>query len=372
VLYRGIAIKPGKPAILGYSGSKPILGVPGYPVSGIIVVEQLLGPIIKYLFRNSPESEKYVEATLSKPVASALNYKEFIRVRMGYVGERLIASPLSRGSGVVASFMKADGILEVAEDVKGYENGATVNVRLLCPEQQLRQSLVVIGSHDPLLDELAELLRTEYGDVAMGSAHVGSMGGLLAIRRAEAHLAGTHLLDLETGEYNTSFIKKVLPKGGVRLVECVSRTQGIMVPKGNPLKIRTVADLAGTGLRYVNRQRGSGTRILIDYLCGKEGIDTGDIYGYDREEFTHTSVAALISAGSADAGMGVYSAAKLYDLDFVEICQDQYDLLISDYAWELPMVQKLIEVLRSGKFKERLKHMGGYVTENPGSVRARF
>ncbi|MCL2201923.1 MAG: PhnD/SsuA/transferrin family substrate-binding protein, partial [Oscillospiraceae bacterium] len=277
-----------------------------------------------------------------------------------------------RGSGVVTSFMKADGIVEVSQDAGGYETGGEVKVRLLRPEKQLRRSLVVIGSHDPLLDELAELLRTEYGDVSMGSAHVGSMGGLLAIRRAEAHVAGIHLLDTKTGGYNTSFIKKTLPKGGVRLVECVSRTQGIMVRKGNPLGINSVEDLSKHGLRYVNRQRGSGTRILIDYLCGKEGIDTKDIYGYDREEFTHTSVAALIASGSADAGMGVHSAAKLYDLDFVEVCREQYDLLIAEPAWESPMVQKLLAVLRSERFRERLENLGGYIAENPGTVREIF
>jgi len=372
VLYHGLAIKPGKPAILGYSGDKPVLGVPGYPVSGIIVIEQLLRPIIEFLCKNIPQKDKYIDATLSKSVVSTLKYQEFVRVRMGYVGDRLIASPLSRGSGVVTSFMKADGIVDVPQGVEGYETGAAVSVRLLRSEDELKNSLVVIGSHDPLLDELAELLRIKYGDVSMGSAHVGSMGGLLAIRRGEAHVAGTHLLDEETGEYNNAFVKKILPKGGARLIECVKRTQGIIVQKGNPKEIKGIASLAQDGLRYVNRQKGSGTRILIDYLCKKDGIDTSKIYGYEREEFTHTSVAALIAAGSADAGLGVYSAAKLYDLDFVEVCQEQYDLLIPNHSWGIPMVSKLIEVLSSDDFKERLEALGGYEVENPGTVRETF
>jgi len=369
VLYHGLAIKPGKPAILGYSGSKPILGVPGYPVSGIIVIEQVLRPIIGYLCKAAGDENRYTNASLSKAVVSTLKYQEFVRVRMGYVGERLIASPLSRGSGIVTSFMKADGIVEVPQGVEGYQSGENVRVRLLRSEEQLRNSLVVIGSHDPLLDELAELLRIEYGDISMGSAHVGSMGGILAIRRGEAHVAGTHLLDVETGRYNTAFVRKMLPRNSAKLVECVSRTQGIIVQKGNPKNIKSIADLTQSGLRYINRQKGSGTRILIDYLCEQGNIDTYNIYGYDREEYTHTSVAALIYADSADAGLGVYSASKLYDLDFIEICEEQYDLLVANHAWELPMVQKLIEILRSDKFVKRLDALGGYTTKNPGTIR---
>lgn len=369
ILYHGIAIKPGKSAILGYIGAKPILGVPGYPVSGIIVIEQLLRPIIALLCKSIPESNKYIDAVLSKAVVSDSFYHEFVRVRMGYVGQRLIASPLSRGSGIVTSFMKADGLLEIPQETKGYDSGETVSIRLLRPEEQLKNSLVVIGSHDPLLDELAELLRIKYGDVSMGSAHVGSMGGLFAIRRGEAHVAGIHLLDEKTGQYNTPFVKKILQKTGARLVRCVKRTQGIMVQKGNPKDIKSIADLTRKGLRYVNRQKGSGTRILIDYLCGKEGIDPSQIYGYDRQEFTHNSVAALIAADSADAGLGIYSAAMLHDLDFIEVCKEQYDLLIPDHSWELPMVQKLISVLSSDAFKERVTKLGGYELDKPGTIR---
>ena len=368
VLHHGIAIKPGKPAILGYSGAKPVLGVPGYPVSGIIVIEQILRPIVEYLSRKYPTPYQYEDAVLSKAIVSTLKYQEFVRVRMGYVEGRLIASPLSRGSGVVSSFMKADGIIEVPQGTEGYESGAEVKVRLLKPVEELKRNLVVIGSHDPLLDEISEILCVKYGDVSMSSAHVGSMGGLMAVRRGEAHLAGTHLLDEKTGEYNVSFIKRFFPNGGVRLVSCVKRSQGLMVRKGNPKNIMGVADLVREDVRYVNRQKGSGTRILIDYLCSKHGIETSAIYGYSREEYTHTSVAALIEADSADAGLGIYSAAKLYGLDFLPICDEQYDLLVPDHAWDTPMMQKLLEVLKSEEFRNRLDALGGYKFENAGDV----
>ena len=368
VLYHGIAMKPGKPAILGCMGAKPILGVPGYPVSGIIVIEELLKPLIEYWLKVGAAPAATAMATLTRPVVSGLKYQEFVRVRMGYVGDKLMASPLSRGSGVVSSFMKADGILTVPQGVEGYEAGEQVQVRLLSREDKLKNTLVVIGSHDPLLDELANLMHLEDGSVYMSSAHVGSMGGIMAIRRGEAHAAGCHLLDTETGEYNTAFIKKYFPKGGVKLLRCVGRQQGLMLQKGNPLGIEKFADIARPGLRFVNRQKGSGTRILTDYLCKKEGLAPEAIYGYDREELTHTSVAAQLASGSADAGMGIYSAAQLYDLDFLPVCIEEYDLIIPDHAWDSPMVRQLVATLKSPAFREKLLSMGGYTLDRPGEI----
>ena len=143
-----------------------------------------------------------------------------------------------------------------------------------------------------------------------------------------------------------------------------------MVAKGNPLDIQKFADIAKEGVRYVNRQKGSGTRILADYLCKTEQIDMASVYGYEREEMTHTSVAAQIANGSADAGMGIYSAAKLYDLDFIPICVEEYDLIISDYAWNTPMVQQLMQVLKSDIFRQKLMELGGYTVDNAGELRS--
>jgi len=368
VLYHGIAIKPGKPAILGCRGKTAILGVPGYPVSGIIVIEQFLKPLIEHWLKTAAQPEHYAQATLTRPVVSGLKYQEFVRVRMGAVGGRLMASPLSRGSGVVSSFMKADGILEVPQGLEGYEAGEEVTLRLLSPMEKLRNTLVVIGSHDPLLDELADMLHLGDPRLYMSSSHVGSMGGIMAIRRGEAHMAGCHLLDTADGTYNRSFIRKYFPKGDVKLVSCVGRQQGLMVARGNPLNICSFADISRQGIRYVNRQKGSGTRILTDYLCSREKVEPSDVYGYTREELTHTSVAAQIACGSADVGMGIYSAAKLYDLDFIPICIEEYDLIIPDHAWDSPMVQQLLTILRSDAFREKILSMGGYTADHPGQV----
>lgn len=280
-----------------------------------------------------------------------------------------MASPLSRGSGVVTSFMKADGILEIPQGLEGYEAGDTVNIRLLSSVEKLKNTLVVIGSHDPLLDELADMLHCADTGAYMNSSHVGSMGGIMAIRRGEAHIAGCHLLDTNDGSYNLAFIKKYFPQGGVKLVRCVGRQQGLMVAKDNPLGITQFKDIAKENVRYVNRQKGSGTRILADYLCKQEDLDTALIYGYDREEMTHTSVAAQIASGSADAGMGIYSAAKLYDLDFIPICIEEYDLIISDYAWNTPMIQQLMQILQGDAFHQKMIEMGGYTLDGCGELR---
>ena len=369
VIYHGLAMKPGKPAILGCAGATAIIGVPGYPVSGIIVVESLLKPIIERLFGSAVDERREIEATLARPCTSSLKYEEFVRVRLGVVGERTVATPLSRGAGVVTSFVKADGIMVVPQNSEGYEAGAQVRVRLLRPLAEIERSLVVIGSHDPLIDELAQLVHARWPELSVASTHVGSMGAIVAAKRGENHCGGIHLLDEATGEYNESYLEKHFPKGGVRQVECVYRQQGLMVAPGNPLGIGSLADLAQEGRRYVNRQKGSGTRILADFVCKRDGIDPGAIYGYDHEEFTHTAVAALVEAGSADAGMGIYSAAKMYGLGFVPVCEEQYDLLVPDYAWDTPMVRALVETLQGDDFRARMEELGGYRVDRPGRVR---
>ncbi len=368
LLYHGLAIRPGKPAILGCRGAVPILGVPGYPVSGIIVIDELLRPLIDCWYRRETDSGSRTRAKLSRPLVSGLKYQEFVRVRMGYVDNTLTASPLPRGSGIVSSFMKADGIIEVPQGTEGYTAGEEVRVRLLNGKRRLRNTIVVIGSHDPLLDELSDLIRRESPRLFLTSSHVGSMGGIMAVRRGEAHAAGIHLLDTETGEYNRSYIKKYFPLGGVYLIRCVGRQQGLMLRKGNPLGIASFADIAGDGVRFVNRQKGSGTRVLTDYLCEKHGVDPETVYGYDREELTHNSVAVQIAGGSADAGMGIFSAARLYGLDFLPICVEEYDLLIPESAWNTALVKQLIRTLKSEEFRTRVEAMGGYILDRPGEI----
>ena len=369
VLIHGIAIRPGKPAILGLKGCKPILGIPGYPVSGIIVMEQIFKPISDHLCGKARETEAQVSAVCARAFTSSLKYREFVRTRVGFVDNKMVAVPLNRGAGVVSSFVKADGIIDVPQNAEGVQAGESIQIRLLRSEEEIKNMVVATGSHDPLIDEISDIIAKKHRGCSVASSHVGSMGGIMAIKRGEAHLGGIHMLDEATGVYNISYIERYLNKDDIALIECVQRVQGLMVRKGNPKGFKDFSDIARDGISYVNRQKGSGTRILCDYLAKKAGIDTGRIYGYNREEFTHTGVAALIAANSADAGLGIYSAAKLYDLDFIPICDEQYDLLFSRKALELPSVQRFIEALKSEEFKTRLSAMGGYTVVHPGEER---
>ena len=366
LFFHGIAIKPGKPAILGCRDSKPILGVPGYPVSGILVLEELLRPLIDRWYGRETRQRETLRARLTRPVVSGLKYREYVRLRLGSVNGRIMATPLPRGSGVVSSFLKADGMLCVPQGVEGYPAGEEVAVQLLTDRDKLEHTLVVIGSHDPLLDELSDLIHRQDRSLYLSSSHVGSMGGVMAVRRGEAHAAGIHLLDAETGTYNLAVLRKTFPRGGVVLLRCVGRLQGLMLQKGNPLGIREFRDIAREGLRYVNRQKGSGTRILMDHLCSREGIDPERILGYEREELTHNAVAVQIAENSADAGLGIYSTAKLYGLDFLPVCVEEYDLLIPGSVWDSEPVQALVHTLKSPEFRERIEAMGGYTLDRPG------
>lgn len=358
VLVHGIAAKPGKPAVLGLIGKTPVIGLPGYPVSGIVVMNELVKPVADFLSGKETPKDTYISAKAARSIVSSLKYKEFVRVTVGKNEQGYFALPLPRAAGVITSFTKADGILEVPQNAEGYEIGEPVSVRLLRPIEDIENSLIVTGSHDPLIDEIADILKRSEAPVRLCSSHVGSMGAVTAVRTHTAHLGGIHLLDTESGQYNESYIKKYFPHGGVRLVKGVGRIQGLMVKPGNPLGIKDFSDIINH--RYVNRQKGSGTRILCDYLVKKYGLDESRIEGFSTEEFTHTAVAAQIANGNADCGLGIYSAAKMYDLDFIEICVEEYDFLIDEKAYETDGVQAFLKALESEEFKKRLSDMGGY------------
>lgn len=358
VIYHGIAIKPGKPAVLGNIGKVPVIGLPGYPVSAIVIMQEIVKNVVDLYYKKSSENTETVKAHLGKRVVSSLKYQEYVRVTLGRVGNMLTAVPLNRGAGVITSFTKADGVLVVPQDSEGFEAGEEVEVRLLKDLSEIESSLIITGSHDPLIDELSDMLQQSSCGFTVTSSHVGSMGAITALKNKQAHLGCIHLLDTATGKYNESYIEKYFPDGGVRLVKGVGRVQGLMVKKGNPMSIESFKDI--TKGRYVNRQIGSGTRILCDYLLKENGIDKNDVDGYRNEEYTHTAVAALIAAGNADCGLGIYSAAKMYGLDFIEICIEEYDLLIDDKVYDTYAVQKLLETLESDIFRQRLTQMGGY------------
>ena len=358
VCVHGIAIKPGKPAVLGKIGTTPVVGLPGYPVSAIVVMREIVKDLMAFLSYKTIKTEYKITAVLGKRIISSLKYREYVRVTLGKIGDTYVAVPLPRGAGIVTSFTKADGIITVPQNCEGIEQGEAVEVILVNENKNIGNSIIVTGSHDPIIDEINDLLRIKGYPYSVSSSHVGSMGALNAVRLNQAHLGGTHMLDTENGRYNESYIEKYLDSKAATLIKGIGRIQGLMVEKGNPKNIKSIADIVGH--RYANRQLGSGTRILFDYLLKTNGIDKKVIDGYRNEEFTHTAVAAQIAGGNADCGLGIYSAAQMYNLDFIEITVEEYDFIVNNDFINTPMYDAFMEVFRSDELKNRMKKMGGY------------
>jgi putative molybdopterin biosynthesis protein len=381
VLVHGLAIRPGHPVILGLIKPPPrdqataprvvpVIGIPGYPVSAALACELLVKPTIALWLGQVVEPRPSLAATLTRKIASPPGEEEFVRVTVGQVGGRTVATPLPRGAGVLMSLVRADGIVRIPQHEQGYEAGATVTVELYRSPEAIRQTIVVIGSHDLTIDLLAEELARRYPGRRLASANVGSLGGLIALGRCEAHLAGSHLLDEETGEYNVSYIKRVLPDTRVVLLGFVQREQGLIVPKGNPKHIQTLADLTRRDVVFINRQRGAGTRVLLNYRLRQQGIDPHQIQGYDRQEYTHLAVAAAVASGAADAGMGILAAARALGLDFIGTDMERYDLVLPAQFYHDELLAPLLSIVRDPAFAARVRALGGYTTPKIGEVLA--
>ena len=369
VVVHGVNIKPGKPVILGIVQGKPVIGIPGYPVSAALTFGLFVKPLIYAMLGLKSPSPMMLTAKLSRQIASSLGQEEFIRVKLGNVSSNLIATPVTRGAGALMSLVRADGIIRVPAQSEGIAAGQEVSVELLRAARDIENTIVCIGSHDNALDVLGNYLKKKRPELFLSSAHVGSMGGLLALKRGEAHLAGTHLLDEETGEYNVNHIKKLLPDVKTVLVNLVYRTQGLIVPKGNPKGIKGFEDLVRQDVVFVNRQSGAGTRLLTDLYLGKLKIDPKNVKGYYHEEFTHMAVAAAVLSGAADTGLAVLSAAQALHLDFIPLAQERYDLAIPQKFYDTPMLQALLGIIREDKeFRAQIINMGGYDVSDMGKV----
>ena len=368
VLVHGVAIMPGKPTVLGDIKGKPVVGNPGYPVSAVISMEQFVRPLL-YRMQGLDEPEPdMVEAYPAQKIPSKLGVEEFLRVNIGRVGDRLIATPLARGAGSITSLTQATGFLRIPDTVEGVTESESHAVTLLTSRRGIERTLVVVGSHDMTLDLIANLLKKCDPQINLASSNVGSLGGLLALRKSTAHLAGSHLLDCETGEYNISYINRYLSGVEVYLINLVHREQGLIVAPDNPKAIKGLKDLTRDGVSFVNRQAGSGTRILLDWRLGQLGIDSAKIKGYQREEYTHMAVAVDILSGTADVGMGIHAAAQALALDFIPVTTERYDLVIPAEHYDNPLVQKLLEVIASQEFKEQVLALGGYDVRDTGRI----
>jgi putative molybdopterin biosynthesis protein len=387
LLVHGVAVRPGHPVILGLvnqgsgirdqGSSTPIVGVPGYPVSAALTGEIFVEPLLARWLGLPGHQKPTLRANITRKLLSPMGEDEWVRVTAGKVGERIVAAPLSRGAGVITSLVRADGIVRIPRFSEGVDTGAEVTIELYTDPAEIDRTIVHIGSHDLTLDLLAQHLAEMTSDSPTPdrsaqrrfvSAHAGSLGGLIALRRGEAHLAGSHLLDPETGEYNFSYIKQYLPDVPVVVVTLLRREQGLVVAQGNPKNIASLKDLARPDVRFVNRQRGAGTRVLLDYRLKELGIEAESVHGYRREEYTHLAVAAAVQSGVADCGLGVRAAARALDLDFVSVEWERYDLVIPQQFYESELLQPLLTLIRGESFRKVVAELEGYDSSAMGEV----
>lgn len=369
VLVHGVAVRPGHPVILGMiqrkDGAKiPAIGVPGYPVSAALTGEIFIEPLLTRWLGKPPFEPQVVQAFLTRKVTSPPGDDDYLRVALGRVNGRLLAAPISRGAGVITSLVRADGIAILPRGVQGLESGAAVDVRLYRSPVEIERTLLAIGSHDLTLDLLAQFLAGRGRRLA--SVNAGSLGGLMALRRGEAHFAGAHLMDESSGVYNLAAIRQYLVDIPVRLVGWVGRSQGLLVLPGDPLNIRTIRDLKRPGIRFINRQRGAGTRILLDYAMRIDNITPAEIQGYDQEEYTHTAVAAAVSSGRADCGLGIAAAAAALHLDFIPLFSEEYQLVVPAEVYDSPLFQPVLDLARDPAFRAAVAALPGYDVTHMG------
>ncbi len=369
IILHGVSIKPGKPVILGWVRGKPVLGIPGYPVSAYITFSLFAKPLIYRWQGLEIEEPEILRAKISRQVASSLGQEEFLRVKVGKVGDTFIATPITRGAGVLMSLVRADGFVRIPGMSEGIGAGTDVEVELMRSKRDIENTVVCIGSHDNALDLLANTLKKKYPVFSLSSAHVGSMGGLMALKRGEAHMAGTHLLDEETGEYNVPFIKRLLSDKKIILINLVYREQGLLVPKSNPKNIKGFEDLTRNDIVFVNRQSGAGTRLLTDKCLKELGINPGDVQGYEREEYTHMGVASAVLTGIADTGLAILASARALNLDFIPVAKERYDLAIPYDFYHTDMLQRLVRIIQEdSEFRGIVTALGGYDDSDMGKV----
>jgi putative molybdopterin biosynthesis protein len=385
LLVHGVAVRPGHPVILGLINQKskienrksedltpdtshltPIIGVPGYPVSAALTVDIFVESIIAKWLGRRPHELPTEMATLTRKLVSPAGDDDYVRVAVGKVGGKLLAAPLSRGAGVITSLVQADGLALLPSGVQGMDAGEQVKVHLYRSKAEIERTIFCIGSHDMTLDLLAQFLAGY--DRRLASANVGSQGGLVALRRGEAHMAGSHLLDPATGEYNISYIRQYMPDIPVKVMALVGRDQGLIVKKGNPKGVKSLRDLSSSNVQFVNRQRGAGTRVLLDYHLNLMGVPSDSILGYTQEEYTHLGVAAAVASGRAECGLGIAAAAQALDLDFVPLFQERYDLVIPKEHAESTLLAPLFELIAGSDFRNSVSKLTGYDVSVMGRI----
>jgi putative molybdopterin biosynthesis protein len=368
VLVHGVAMMPGKPTILAIVDGKPVVGNPGYSVSAIFSFEQFVKPLLYRLQGLRGRTPQTVEVRPTQDMPSRLGLEEFLRVNIGKLGSRYVATPLPRAAGSITTLTKAEGIIRIPALSEGISQQETAKAELLVEPEALANTVVFIGSHDITIDILGDEIRRQGRDLRISCGNVGSLGGLIALRKDVCHLTGAHLLDTRSGVYNLSYVERYLSGLPVSIYHLVSREQGLIVAKGNPRRIQGIRDLARKEVVFVNRQPGSGTRVLLDHKLKEVGINAEDIKGYDHVEFTHMAAAVDVLSGAADCTLGIFAAAKALDLDFLPVEREQYDLIIPEARLREANMQVIVETIRSRHFQDRVTALGGYDTSASGEL----
>lgn len=378
VLVHGIAVRPGHPVVLGFldpphiptTRSKPVIGVPGYPVSAVFTCELFVKPLIQtWLGLNSIQAEE-VEARVTKKITSPGGDDELVQVMLGEINGKMLATPISRGAGVTSSLLKADGVLKLPAGIQGLELGAPVRVSLHRSLAEVKANLLTIGSHDLTLDILAQWL-PRFGKTLV-SSNVGSLGGLYALQRGESHFSGCHLLDPVSGIYNLTDIRKLFPNQRMVLLKWVSREQGLIVKRGNPKQIISLGDLTRPDVTFINRQSGSGTRVLLDYQLTLQHLDPEGIMGYENLEFTHLGVGVAVSSGRADCGLGIASAAAALDLQFIPLFEEEYDLILPESSLGSAYLFPIFDLAANIGFRKDILRLPGYTIPCMGEIEPVF
>lgn len=368
VLVHGVTIMPGKPTILGLIDNKPVVGIPGYPVSAIISFEQFVVPILKKMQGMEQDVPQQITATLARNIPSRGGIEEFRRMITGKINDHFVTVPVKKGAGAITTVTRANSMLRIPSSSEGVSKNTQVQIELLRPLPQIEKTIICTGSHDLTLDLIRDFLKKTTPAYPLASTHVGSLGGIMAIKENMTHIAGSHLLDPQSGTYNTSYLKRYLGDQDVTLITLVHRQQGFMVLPGNPKKIESIADLKREDVVFINRQSGSGTRVLLDYELDKADIDADKITGYFNEEYTHMAVAVSVLSGKSDTGLGILAAARALKLAFIPLTEERYDLIIPTRFLELPMIQQLLQIIRRSDFQKAVEAMGGYSTRETGRV----
>lgn len=370
VVVHGVNIMPGKPVILAVVDHKPVIGLPGYPLAALLNNYIFVRALIYLLYGLPVPQSPSITARIKRKLPSSIGLKEFLRVNLAKIDGELVAVPRKRGSAAMESLINADGVLTVPAQKEGLAPDSKAVVYPLKPIEEIKRNLLLTGSHDLTLDIVRNQLRQRRAGFDLKLQSVGSMAGLMALKRGECHLAGAHLLDEKSGKYNVSYINRILPDQEMVLINLVYRQQGLMVKPGNPEDIQKIEDLTRDDIIFINRQRGAGTRVLLDYWLKQKDIKPDDIRGYGREEYTHMGAAAAVANGSADAALGIMAAAGAMDLYFVPLVEEKYDVALPASMMTDTRVKQLLEILNSDSFKEQVEDLGGYSTENSGEIMA--